>query len=247
MRIICKWALAFAAAFVWVAPARSGGQDELPEKTTFHLLLLRQKSVQQELRISPELANKIREFTNKEHEEFHKALKLGKEQSLKKILELSEANRKFLEDNLSAEQRNRLGQIYLQVTALHQLTQPEAAKTLDLTAAQQTKFKEMDDEAHKKFFAILEAREDKEARHRKLNQLREDIYKAIGQVLTPEQKTKARQLVGEEFKGELQIEDPEAPSPSPCSTRLSEPGRQGSEPAVGAACAPLRRPRGLAA
>jgi Spy/CpxP family protein refolding chaperone len=236
MRTFCKWALVLAAGTVWAAPARAGGQDDVPGKTTFQLLLLRQKSVQQELKITPEQAKKIQEFCNKEHEAFLKAVKLGKEEAEKKILELRAANQKFLEDNLSEAQRKRLGQIYLQVTALHQLVQPEAAKALNLTDAQQTKFKEMHAEARKKFFAILEAKENREARHQKLKQMREEVYKAIGEVLTAEQKAKAKELVGEEFKGELQFDDPEAPSPKATSGRLAAPS-------VGAVYAVLRRPR----
>src|SRR5262249_54120629 len=180
MRTFGKWALALAAVVVWAAPARSGGQDDVPGKTTSQLLLLRQKSVQQELKVTPDLAKKIQEFTNKEYEAFQKAVKLGKDEAQKKILELRQANQKFLEDNLSPAQRKRLEQIYLQVTALHQLTQPEGAKALNLTEAQQTKFKGMHAEAHKKFVAILEAKETREARHKKLHQLREEVYKAIG-------------------------------------------------------------------
>ena len=246
MRTFCKWALVLAAGAVWAAPARSGEKaqggdiDAIPGRTTFQLLLLRQKSVQEELKVTPELAGKIREFTNKEHEEFNKARKLGKEEALKKILELRQANQKFLEDNLSAAQRKRLEQIYLQVTALHQLTQPEAAKALNLTEAQQTKFKAMHEEAHKKFIAILEAKEDRDARHRKLKQLREEVYKAIGEVLTAEQKAKVRELVGEEFRGELQFEEPDGP------TSLSSPPAWRIAPAVGVARSPLRGPARLA-
>jgi hypothetical protein len=177
------------------------------------LLLLRQKSVQQELKITPELAKKIHEFTNKEYEAFQKAIKLGKEEGLKKILELRQANQKFLEDNLSEAQRKRLGQIYLQVTALHQLTQPEAAKVLNLTEAQQAKFKEMHKEARKKFIEILEGK-DREARNAKLAKLRAEVYQAIGDVLTDAQKAKARELVGERFTGELLLEEPDGPTSS---------------------------------
>jgi hypothetical protein len=235
MRTFCKWALAFAAALVWAAPARSGEEDKIPGKTTMHLLLLRQKSVQQDLKINDELAKKIQDFTNKEYEEFQKALKLGKEEGLKRILELRQVNQKFIEDNLSADQRKRLHQIYLQVTALYQLTQPAAVEALKLTEAQQTKFKEMDKDAHKKFFAILEVKEDREARHKKLKQLREDIYKAIGEELTAEQKAKAKELVGEEFKGELQFEEPEGAPPAGSSSL--------SAPSVGVGRAALWGPR----
>ena len=50
----------------------------LPSDTTIRLLLLRQKSVQEELKLSEELCKKVVEYTNKEHaEEYQKALKLN--------------------------------------------------------------------------------------------------------------------------------------------------------------------------
>ncbi len=235
MRTLCKWALALAVPALWAAPARSGETDHLPGKTTTQLLLLRQKSVQQELKITPELARKIRDFTHKEHEEFERAIKLGKEEGLKKILALRQANEKFLEDNLSEAQRKRLGQIYLQVTALHQLTQPEAAKVLNLTEEQRAKFKQMHTAAHKKFLAIVESK-DRSERNAKLAKLRAEVYKEIGEVLTAEQKAKAKELVGEEFKGELLLEEPDGRSSSAAPAWRSAP-------AVGAARSPFRGPR----
>jgi hypothetical protein len=231
MRTFCKWALVLAVPAVWVAPARPGEKDDVPGKTTFHLLLLRQKSVQKELMITPELAKKIREFTNMEHEKFLKAVKLGKEEAEKRILELRQANQKFLEDNLSEAQRKRLGQIYLQVTALHQLTQPEAAKVLNLTEAQQTKFKAMHEKARKRYFAVLEAKEDREAKHMKLKQLREDIHKAIGEELTAEQKAKAKELIGEPFTGELQFDEGDGQSSSATPTWRDAPAVGAGRPA----------------
>ena len=44
-----------------------------------------------------------------------------------------------------------------------------------------------------------------QARHKKLKQLGEDVYNAIGEVLTAEQTAKAKELVGEQFNGELQF------------------------------------------
>jgi Spy/CpxP family protein refolding chaperone len=215
MHTFCKWVLVLAVPAVWAVPARPGEEPEPPNATTVQLLLLRQKSVQQDLKLSPDLANRIRDFTNKEHEAFHKALKLGKEERLRKVEELEQANKKFLQDNLSAAQRKRLEQIHLQVTALHQLTRPEAAKALNLTEAQQNRFKEMHTQARKKFIAILEAK-DREGRNQKLAKLREEVYKAIGEVLTAEQKAKANEIVGERFTGELLIEEPDGPTCSSC-------------------------------
>src|SRR5262249_42712343 len=213
MRTFCKWALVLAVPAVWVAPAQPGEESPVPNRTTVELLLLRQKSVQQELKLSPELTRRILEFTNKEYAEAQKALKLSKKAREKKFEELEQKNKKFLKDNLTAAQSKRLEQIRLQVTALHQLTRPEAAKALNLTEAQQNKFREMQKAARKKLIEILEAK-DGEGRKERLAKLREEVYQKIGAVLTDEQKAKAKALDGEPFKGELLFEEPDGPTSS---------------------------------
>jgi hypothetical protein len=65
MRTCSKSALALAALAVWTAAARPE-EPIAPEGTTVQLLLLRQKSVQQELKLTPEVIAKVIEFTNKE-------------------------------------------------------------------------------------------------------------------------------------------------------------------------------------
>jgi hypothetical protein len=202
-----KWLLVLAVPAVWVAAARPADQI-VPEGTAVQLLLLRQKSVQEELKLTPEVVKKIVDFTNKEADAYLKTEKLTEEEGKKKIDELEKEEKKFLEDNLTAAQRKRLDQIALQVTGLQQLTRPEVAKVLNLTEDQQKKAKEMQEAARKEFEDILNDK-NKEGRNQKLAKLREDNAKKIDALLTDAQKAKARELVGEPFKGELVIEDPE--------------------------------------
>jgi hypothetical protein len=201
-----KWALVLTVPIVWVATARPAEQI-VPEGTTVQLLLLRQKSVQQELKLSPEVIKKVLDFTDKESVAYEQALKLNKEESEKKSDELEKEEKKFLEDNLTAEQLKRLNQITFQVTGLQQLTRPEVARALNLTEEQQTKFKELHKEARKELEEIINSK-DREGRNEKLAKLREETDKKIEAVLTDEQRTKARELVGEPFKGEIVFEDP---------------------------------------
>jgi hypothetical protein len=201
-----KWALVLVVPVVWVAAARPADEDE-PAGTTAELLLLRQKSVQQELKLSPEVVRKVLDFTDKESEAYGQALKGNKDELQKKSDELEKEEKKFLEDNLSAEQIKRLDQITWQVTALRQLQRPEVARALNLTEEQRAKFKEMHKEAAKELEAILTAK-DKEGRNEKLAKLREDTDKKIEAILTDEQRAKAKEFVGEPFKGEIVIEDP---------------------------------------
>ena len=107
-------------------PGRVGGggpnepQPIVPERTTIQLLLLRQKSVQKELKLADDVAKKVMEFTNKESRGVRQSAEAGRRRSAtQKFEELEKENKKFLEENLSAEQRKRLEQITLQVTGLH--------------------------------------------------------------------------------------------------------------------------------
>jgi hypothetical protein len=206
MRAFVRWALVLIVPVVWVATARPA-DEILPEGATVPLLLLRQKSVQEELKLTPEVVKKIMDFTNKESDEYREGLKLKDAEKEKKIEALEKANQKFLEDNLSADQRKRLNQITLQVTGLHQLNRPDVAKALDLTAEQQATFKRMHDEAKKQYEDIFQAK-TREDKNEKLAKLREAMDKKIESVLTDEQKKKARAAVGEQFKGKLVIEEP---------------------------------------
>jgi hypothetical protein len=195
--------LILAAPTGWMAAQQT--EDVVPEGAVVQLLLLRQKSVQTELKLGPDFARKVAEFTNKEADAYGDALKLQDAERKTKIDELRRANQKFIEENLSDAQRKRLDQITLQVTGLQQLTRPEVAKRLNLTEEQQTKFSAMRKAARKSLEAIVAA--GGEGRNEKLAELRAEIDKKIGAVLTDEQKAKVREAVGEPFRGELVFEE----------------------------------------
>jgi Spy/CpxP family protein refolding chaperone len=199
-----KWALVLAVPVVWVAVARPAEQPP-PDAVTIQLLLLGQKSVQQELNLSPEVVAKVTAFTAKESEAYDNEVNLTKEEALKKSEELEKENQKFLQENLTAAQRKRLEQIAFQVTGLWQLNRPEVAKALNLTEEQRKKFKEMEQEASKELQEIAKGRE---GRNEKLAKLRADTDRKIEALLTDEQKAKAKEMMGEPFKGELVFEEP---------------------------------------
>jgi hypothetical protein len=184
MRTFCTWALVLAVPALWATAARAD-EEISPGPTTAQLLLLRQKSVQQDLKLTPEVITKVADFTAKEAAAYGKALKLGEKEREKAIEALAQANRKFLADNLTAAQRKRLGQITMQVTGLRQLTRPEVAKALNLTAEQQDKFKDMQKSARKALEDIINDK-NREGRNEKLAKLREAIDKKIEAVLTDE-------------------------------------------------------------
>jgi Spy/CpxP family protein refolding chaperone len=204
----------FTLVLVLAVPAGLATAEEdktapiAPETTTCQLLLLRQKSVQKELKLSDDTVKKIMDFTKKEAEEYGNGLKLAAKERTAKFDELEKANKKFLEENLSADQRKRLEQITLQVTGLYQLGRPDVVKALKLTEEQQNKFEEMQKETRKALEEIITGTE-RAGKHEKLVKLREETNKKILAVLTDEQKAKVKEIVGEPFKGELMFEEPD--------------------------------------
>jgi Spy/CpxP family protein refolding chaperone len=202
-----KWAAVLLVPAVFGATARSA-EPPVPEGTTVKLLLLRQKSVQKELELSPEVVQKITAFTNAQSEAVKKAAAMG-EAALKEAFEkLARENDKFLTDTLTAKQAKRLDQIMMQFTALTQLTKPEMVRELKLSDEQVKKFKEMQTETRKALSEILEAKE-RAGKGEKVMKLRDETRAKILAVLTDEQKAKVREMVGPPFEGEIVIEEPE--------------------------------------
>jgi hypothetical protein len=206
MRVSWKWTVVLAVPALCAADQPP--ERHAPSPTTINLMLLRQKSVQSDLKIDPELGRKIVEFTNKEYEAWKEAQNLSEAERETKVQELHRTNEKFLADNLSDAQRKRLNQIRWQVTGLQLLCTPEVAKLLSLTDEQQKKFKEMHAECRSQLEQIFDPK-NRETRTEKLAKLRAEVDKQVEAVLTDEQKAKARELVGEPFNGEITFDGPE--------------------------------------
>jgi Spy/CpxP family protein refolding chaperone len=207
MRTFMKWAVVLLVPAVFGATARPAEPD-IPEGTTVKLLLLRQKSVQKELELTPETTKKITDFTNAQSKAARKALELGEAERKEAFEKLLKQNDKFLTDTLSEKQGKRLDQITMQFTALTQLLKPEMVKELKLTDEQVKKFKDMQTEARKALLEILEAKE-RAGKGEKVTKLRDETRTKILAVLTDEQKAKVREMVGPPFEGAIEIEEPE--------------------------------------
>jgi Spy/CpxP family protein refolding chaperone len=202
-----KWALTLIVPAVLVMPA-SAQDHAVPEGTTVKLLLLRQKSVQEELKLSGEQKTKIHDFTHKQHEAFLETRKLGEAERRQKHHALGQENAAFLKDTLNAGQSKRLDQIALQFTALHHLTTPAMARELNLSEQQVQQFHDLQKESRKALANALHGK-DAEARTKNVAHLREETRTKILAILNDQQKAKARQLAGDPFVGAIIIEEPE--------------------------------------
>jgi Spy/CpxP family protein refolding chaperone len=204
MRTFMNWAMVLIVPAAFVATARSA-EPVVPTGATVKLLLLRQKSVQKELELTPEVTQKILAFTTMQSEAVQKAAGQGDAALKEAFVQLAKQNEQFLADTLTPKQSKRLDQIVMQFTALTQLTKPETAKALNLSDEQVQKLKDLQTEAHKALVDLLEA---KEGRTEKLAKLREETRTKILALLTDEQKAKVREMAGPPFEGEIVFEEP---------------------------------------
>jgi Spy/CpxP family protein refolding chaperone len=214
MRTFGMWALALAVSVLCAAPARPAdepqknkGKTMIAEEEVVELLLLRQKAVQEDLKLSSSEADKIAEYTSKQHDEARKVLDLPEADRKAKFDRLAAQNEEFLTGHLTADQRKRLNQIAMHEAGLLWVTRSSVARELNLTDQQKQKARDYQKEARDKLLEVMSGA-TKESRREKLAALRKDNHDKLMSLLTDEQKAKWQKLAGEPLKGELRFEEP---------------------------------------
>jgi Spy/CpxP family protein refolding chaperone len=203
------WVSAVIVAALIANPGKPADEKEmLAESGAMEIMLLRQKSVQEELKLTDVHGKKIHEFASEQWKKAREIHKLPQDQQDPKYDELTKENEKFLGTLLSADQRKRLDQIGMQVGGLLWAGRPDAAAALKLTSDQKNKLKELHKEAHKEAMAILNETKDDSTKEMELKKLHETNHKRLFSLLTPDQQQTWKSLAGPEFKGEFHFHAP---------------------------------------
>lgn len=207
MYMVRKSLLVLLAVTFWALPALSADDDQhlIATEDTVELVLLRQKSVQHELKVTPDEASKIHEFCSRQWKKAEGLAKASKEEREKKFDAMAEENEKFLKECLKPEQRKRLKQISMQRAGLLWVARSDVASELGLTDEQKQKVKELHREAHKEAMEILRSNEGKTVKKEHLREMRMKDRRRLMSLLTDEQKRKWKEMIGEEFKGNLEF------------------------------------------
>lgn len=197
MTRVCQWAMALTLALLMTAAAP--GQDKKRRGGRGaggfgggQLMLLGQKSVQEELKLSEQQIEKVAELSKKNREGFKDLKDLSQEDLRKRLAETSAANAKALTEILKKDQSKRLKEIGLQTRGGSALADPEVASALKLTDEQKEKVKSIREESRGKGRGGFSPEARKAAQE-----------KLMG-VLTDEQKSTWKTMTGEPFKGEIQ-------------------------------------------
>ncbi len=212
MRTFSKWTLAIGLLVLGVSAVRSEEPKHkiIAEEGAVELILLRQESVQGELKLTKDQMEKIDTFAEGQWKKAQEIHKLAPEKAHAEFEGLGKANRKFVHEALKPDQHKRLVQIAMQVAGLIWVLDPHVSKELAVTDAQKTKITELHKAAHKEVEEVLHSA-DKSKRDEKMHELHKLHGKQLMDVLTDAQKTKWKELEGEPFKGKLHFADLEAP------------------------------------
>ncbi len=203
MRRFCQITIAMSAVAAMAAPVYAAQKMMIPQESTIEIMLLRQKSVRHELKISDAEAKKIHDYAAQQWQKAQQVSTLSQKEQDERFDAMQKENERFIEQTLTKEQQKRLNEITLQVAGLLYSTRHDIADRLRLTEAQKQRMKKYQEQARHELEEALEAKDAKE-RHAKLAELHKTNRDRLYDVLTPEQETTWKQMTGAPFNGELE-------------------------------------------
>jgi hypothetical protein len=202
------WVLASALGLMSVAPAPAqdrarpgagqGGRSAV-------LVLAGQKSVQAELKLSDDQVKKVTAIRMAMREKVQDITETDVAERMKKAMAIFKEAEADVFAVLKPDQARRLRQIALQQQPLARaLENPEVARGLNLSQEQAKEVRAIREGTAKEIGKVSEGAQSRPEVRKKTDELiRASEAKAL-QVLTAEQKTKWKELLGPPFTGELQ-------------------------------------------
>jgi transketolase len=171
-------------------------------------MLLGQKSVQEELKLTEDQISKIEKSSKDIRAKFADDVK-DKDKRTEAFKKMAEETAKLLPDLVKPEQLKRLKQIEIQLGGLMALTHEDVQKTLKMTDKQVSDVKGLSEDLAKDQQAMFkDAGKDKdkakEARE-KVATLRKEATTKFLTGLTADQKKAYAELTGAEFKGKIEF------------------------------------------
>ncbi|MBX3415770.1 MAG: hypothetical protein KF708_24005 [Pirellulales bacterium] len=168
------------------------------------VFLLGNESVQQELKLTDEQKQEAEKIAESDREAVRGLRDLPREQIRARIAERIKNTNDKLAKVLDAAQLKRLKQISWQQRGARAFSDPEVAEELKLTPAQTEQIETIQEDAGTEMRAISEENEgDREGTRRKFVELAAATKAKIVDLLTPDQQTKFKELLGEPFEGEI--------------------------------------------
>lgn len=203
MRTFAKTMLAFGAVALMAAPAWAQGQGRGGFGMGGGAFLLTNKSVQKELKVSGEQAEKLNTFATetmaKNRERFANAKDLSTEERQAKNREAQAELTKGLADVLKPEQVKRFRQLELQTVGVAAFGMPRVQEALKLTDDQKEKIRGIGEEARGNMPSREDFQADADAAMKKRAEVSKGAAEKVVALLTEDQKKEWKELTGDPF------------------------------------------------
>ncbi|MGE5190932.1 MAG: hypothetical protein ACM3U2_00405 [Deltaproteobacteria bacterium] len=180
----------------------SAADRPVPEEGALEVVLLRQQSVQKELKLTPDEVEKIHKHCSMQWEKAQKISKLSEPERDKQFDILTAENDRFVNATLTKDQRKRLHEIMLQIAGLLCLSRQDVAAQLGLTPEQKQRLPRLQKAARDEMEEVIHDTK-KEEKRAKLKELRETSRQRLLELLTDAQEAKWKQMTGAPFQGDL--------------------------------------------
>jgi Spy/CpxP family protein refolding chaperone len=214
MRLFGKTVLAvglvvLTAAPAWAQQGKGRGGFGLRGGAGGGAMLLNNKGVQKELKVTDEQASKLdtlaTELRDKGREDFQKLRDLSPDERREKMREITQTQHaalmKGLTEILKPDQIARFEQIQVQAAGPAAFEMPRVREKLKLTDDQKSKIREIEqDSAGAMREAFQGFQDDREGTMKKIAELRKQTSDKIHAVLTDEQKSTWKELTGAPFE-----------------------------------------------
>ena len=168
-------------------------------------MLLGNKSVQDELKITDDQKKKIEEFAAKQQEARRGMQDLSQEERREKNQELTKQAEAFAKEVLTADQQKRIKQIVIQTAGLRAFAMEDVVKELKLTDEQKEKLKALSDDMRKDQQELFSGGGDQQENMKKFQALNKEYLTKASALLTDEQKKVWTELTGKPFELKMEM------------------------------------------
>jgi hypothetical protein len=170
-------------------------------------MLVSQKSVQEELKLTGEQVKKAEELSEQLREkqrDLRESLQdLEPAEARKKMQEINQANDKAVAAILKPEQVKRVHQISRQLAGAQAFNNPEIASELKLTDNQKQEIQKINEETGEQMRDLFQGGPPDDETRKKMEDLRKIAYNKAVSTLTSEQKDKWKEMTGKPFTGQV--------------------------------------------
>lgn len=206
MRVLSRSVIAVTLALLLAIPAQAQRQQRQQQGAGGVAGLLENESVQKELKMEKDQADKVKEavakVTDKHKDERAKLADLGREERRTETQKLNAiVNAEVMAaigDILKPEQVKRLKQIELQQAGSRAFTRADVATALKLTDEQKEKIKTINEDAGKQLAELRQGGNAQNNRE-KIAAVNKETTEKVQGVLTDDQKKAFKEMTGEPF------------------------------------------------